>query len=83
MRATMRKQRIQANISRGLADLARRAAHLDSRSLSSYVSHLIVKDLQAKGLVDEYGRPTRLPPGVRGGRPGGDGMGDRGKVPPI
>jgi len=55
----MKKYRLQANLSHGLADLARRAAHLESRSISSYVANLITRDLQDKGLMDAQGRPTR------------------------
>ena len=57
----MKKYRLQANISHWLADLARRAAHIECRSISSYVANLIVQDLRAKGLMDERGVPVKTP----------------------
>jgi hypothetical protein len=59
----MKAYRLQANVTQWLADLARRAAHIESRSLSSYVTHLIKKDLREKGLIDEFDRPTARMPG--------------------
>ena len=54
----MKAYRLQANVTRWFADLARRAAHMECRSLSSYVTHLIKRDLREKGLIDEFDRPT-------------------------
>lgn len=59
----MKSYRLQANISRWLADMARRAAHMETRSVSSYVANLIMQDIKAKGLVDEHGQPKHMPPG--------------------
>ena len=50
--------RLQANVAHWLADLARRAAHIECRSLSSYVANLIKKDLREKGLLDQFDRPS-------------------------
>ena len=61
MAKDMKSYRLQANISRWLADLARRAAHLETRSMSSYVANLIMRDLKDKGLVDMHGRPVKSP----------------------
>ena len=59
-RDDMKNYRLQANVSRWLADLTRRAAHLENRSMSSYVTSLILQDLKSKGLIDETGRPNPL-----------------------
>ena len=66
----MKAYRLQANVTHWFADLARRAAHMECRSLSSYVTHLIKRDLREKGLIDEFDRPIvqgqgqkPLPPG--------------------
>jgi len=64
----MKKYRLQANISHWLADLTRRAAHIESRSISSYVTRLIMQDLQNKELLDEQGRPLKPPPSAARGR---------------
>ena len=78
----MKKYRLQANISHWLADLARRAAHIECRSISSYVANLIVKDLRAKGLMDEHGVPVKTP--LAGGyrRPMDPRVPDARKKPP-
>jgi len=43
-------------LDRELADLITLVAKQDDRTFSSYVRIVLVKDLQAKGLVDSFGK---------------------------
>ena len=55
----MDKKRLNISISmsRGLQDVARRAAFDDNRSLSSLVGALIKSYLQREGYIDQAGEP--------------------------